>query len=113
MTRSQMILIGLVAVGLVILLVPMSCNAPISKPPFRGCRTSVIGLFGICRHHGSRPGVRAVRLLGGRRLLTRRICDKCGQPRVFLRMQGDGSPYLGCAGFPNCKNPRMLRDYRL
>jgi len=112
MTVGQVILICFGAVVLAIVFVPVSCSAPISRPPFRGCRRPVMGLFGFCRTHRSRPGVRLIRLLGGSHLLARRVCDKCGQSRVFLRMQGDGVPYLGCVGFPNCKNPRMLRDYR-
>jgi hypothetical protein len=90
---------------------PMRCSAPIGTAPFRPCRRPLKWLFGSCQHHGSRPGLRLVRRLGGSRLLTRRVCDKCGRSRVFLRMP-DGAPYLGCVGFPNCKDPRMLKDYR-
>jgi len=94
------------------LFAPMFCCAPISKPPFRGCRRHVAGLFGRCRNHGRRPGLRVIRLLGGERLLSRRVCDRCGQSRVFLRMRDTGTPYLGCVGYPTCKNPRILKNYR-
>ena len=100
---------GLLVAGL---LAPIRCTAPISRPPFRGCRRRVVGVLGICRDHGSRPGLRIIHLLGGTRLLSRRVCDRCGQSRVFLRMRSDGAPYLGCVGYPSCRNARMLKDYR-
>ena len=116
MAGNQLPLIILLAVGAVLLaavFAPRLCCAPISKPPFRGCRRRVIGLFGFCLDHGSRPGARLIRMLGGQRLLSRRVCDRCGQSRVFQRMHQDGAPYLGCVGFPTCKGPaKMLKGYR-
>ncbi len=115
MASEQLTLIVFVGAGAVLLaavFAPRLCCAPISKPPFRGCRRRVIGLFGFCRDHGSRPGIRLIRMLGGQRLLSRRVCDRCGQSRVFQRMQQDGTPYLGCVGVPTCKNPRMPKGYR-
>jgi hypothetical protein len=103
-------LAGLVALGL---LLPMRCHGPISKPPFRGCRTPVIGLLGRCRHHGRRPDVRLVCLLGGERLASRRVCDRCGRARVFGRLRDTGRPFLGCSQYPSCKNARLLAGYRV
>jgi hypothetical protein len=91
---------------------PTSCHAPTKKPPFRGCAISVNGLLGRCRVHGRRAGYRMVVWLGGAKLAGRRICDKCGQRRVFGRLQDTGRAYLGCAGYPTCRNPRLLGSYR-
>jgi ssDNA-binding Zn-finger/Zn-ribbon topoisomerase 1 len=51
-------------------------------------------------------------LFGGERLGRRRVCDKCGQPRVFGRLQDTGKPFLGCVRYPNCKNAKLLAGYR-
>lgn len=97
--------------GIVVLLafgVPVRCSHPISKPPFRGCKAYVAGLLGRCSHHGRGPAVRLMATLGGQELMRRRTCDRCGQPRVFARHTDSGRAYLGCTGFPSCKNPRLL-----
>jgi hypothetical protein len=101
-----------VVVVVVMFVVPVPCAAPTSKAPFRGCREHPHGLLGRCRHHGRRPGLRVIAIFGGDDLLQRRTCDKCGQSRVFLRFEDSGRPYLGCSGFPRCKNPRSLGGYR-
>ena len=48
--------IGLVAVLAAVVLVaggvPMRCQGPIARPPFRGCRHWVYGFLGRCRNHG-------------------------------------------------------------
>jgi ssDNA-binding Zn-finger/Zn-ribbon topoisomerase 1 len=106
----------LVGVPLVAVVTPfavkISCHAPISQRPFRGCRRKVVGLLGRCGTHGRRPGQRLMVLLGGRELAARRICDQCGRRRVFGRRQRDGSPFLGCSGYPACARMRPLADYR-
>jgi hypothetical protein len=96
-----------VAAG-IFLVTPMHCQGVIAKPPFRGCRKIVVGLFGRCHYHGFQPGRRVILLLGGPRLPLRRVCDKCGQPRVFGRHQDSGRPFLGCAGFPACTRSIQL-----
>jgi ribosomal protein S27AE len=88
--------------------VPVRCSHPTSKPPFRGCKVHVAGFLGKCRHHGRAPGARVMATLGGQELMRRRTCDRCGQPRVFARHNDTGRAYLGCTGFPVCKNPRLL-----
>jgi hypothetical protein len=109
-------LIGIgLAVGLALIALvaaPVSCCAPTARKPIRSCRRRVSGLFGRCPHHGRHPGARMIRVLGGKGLLRRRVCDKCGQARRFHRMKDTGAPYLGCVSYPICKNPRMLADYR-
>lgn len=95
-------LIVVVVVAGIPLVIPMHCQAVIAKPPFRGCRKIVMGVFGRCYNHGFQPGRRVIRLLGGPKLPLRRVCDKCGQPRVFGRHQDSGRPFLGCAGYPAC-----------
>jgi hypothetical protein len=90
---------------------PMRCQGPTSKAPFRGCRKSVYGFVGRCIYHGRRPGLRAMAMLGGRHLPGRRVCDKCGRSTVFGRVMDTGKPFLGCSGFPECKRPRWLNDY--
>jgi ribosomal protein L34 len=104
--------LALVAVlaGVVVLAggVPMQCQAPIARPPFRGCRNRVYGFLGRCRNHGFQPGRRRMAAVGGSQLLQRRVCRSCGQPTVFCRMRADGKPYLGCSGYPACKNIRWL-----
>jgi len=103
---------SLVALAVVIVLlafgVPMRCQGPIARPPFRGCRRRVGGFLGYCRAHGFQPGRRLMSVLGGQRLPQRRTCRACGRPTVFCRMQDTGKPFLGCTGFPDCKNPRWL-----
>jgi hypothetical protein len=101
-----------VVVVVVMFVVPVRCAAPTSKAPFPGCKYHPHGLLGRCRHHGRRPGLRVIAIFGGDGLLRRRTCDKCGQARVFLRFEDSGRPYLGCSGFPRCKNPRSLGGYR-
>jgi hypothetical protein len=100
-----------IALMLAIFTVPMKCCSPISKPPIRGCRTHVYGLIGRCRHHGRHPVLRLMATLGGLHLPERRVCDMCGRPALFCRMQKNGKPFLGCSGYPNCKNPRWLNNY--
>lgn len=102
--------VGLTLIALVA--APVSCCAPTARKPIRGCQRRVSGLFGRCPYHGRHPHARMIRILGGKRLLRRRVCDRCGQPREFLRMKDTGAPYLGCIAYPTCKNPRVLKDYR-
>lgn len=106
------VLAGFVAVSFMVVFVvaatPMRCQAPVAKPPFRGCRNMVYGFFGRCRNHGLQPGRRLIGALGGQRLLLRRVCPRCGQPSVFCRASDTGRPFLGCSGFPACKTPRWL-----
>jgi ribosomal protein S27AE len=87
---------------------PVRCNHPTSKPPFRGCKWHVYGFLGKCPHHGRVPGVRLMASFGGRELMRRRTCDRCGQPRVFARHNDTGRAYLGCTRYPVCKNSRLL-----
>jgi hypothetical protein len=107
--------VPLIAVAAVMLfpafVLPVRCQGPIAKPPFRGCRKSVYGFVGHCRYHGRRPGLRIMAVLGGRHLPARRICDKCGRSTTFCRAMDSGKPFLGCAGFPECKRPRWLHNY--
>ena len=108
---SAAFLSGLVAV--VVLLargVPMQCQGPVARPPFRGCRIRVYGFLGRCRTHGLQPGRRLMATVGGSRLLLRRTCAGCGQPTVFRRMQVTGKSYLGCSGYPACKNVHWLNS---
>ena len=114
MSGGSLMVIGYCLAGLaaLVLLIPIRCCSPISKRPFRGCRIRVVGILGLCRSHGSRPGVRLICMLGGERLANRRICDQCGHARVFGRLQETGQPFLGCARYPTCKNPRKLAGYR-
>lgn len=104
--------LGLSSLVVVLTVFPMPCRSPISTPPFRGCRRRVVGLVGRCRNHGRRPGVRVICLFGGEQLGRRRVCDKCGQPQVFGRLQDTGKPFLGCVRYPNCKNAKLLAGYR-
>jgi hypothetical protein len=101
----------MIAVAVVVLaaaVIPMPCQAPISRPPYRGCRHRVYGLFGRCRSHGQRPGFRLIATLGGQRLSARRICSACGRPAGFARARATGKPFLGCTGFPECRRHRWL-----
>lgn len=97
------VVIALLAVG-----VPMRCQGPIARPPFRGCRKTVYGFLGRCRNHGFQPSRRLMAALGGSRLPLRRTCAGCGQPTVFCRIQDTGKPFLGCSGYPACKKIRWL-----
>jgi hypothetical protein len=105
---SAVFLSGLVVILLLAGGVPMRCQGPIARPPFRGCRRRVYGFLGRCRNHGFQPGRRLMAAIGGSPLLLRRTCAGCGQPAVFCRMQDTGKPFLGCSGFPACKNIRWL-----
>jgi hypothetical protein len=78
---------------------------------YRPCRVPVRWFLGPCQHHGRGGRRRVLATFGGTALLDRRTCDKCGRPRVFGRIQDSGAPFLGCARFPNCKNPRLLSGY--
>jgi hypothetical protein len=98
---------------LVIFLMPVRCSHPISKSPFRGCRRWVTGIFGRCRDHGRGPQNRVIARFGGQALIRRRTCDRCGRPREFVRFSDTGRSYLGCSGWPACKNPRLLGNYTL
>jgi hypothetical protein len=88
--------------------VPMRCQGPIARPPYRGCRKTVYGLLGRCRHHGFQPARRLMAAAGGGQLLLRRTCRSCGQPAVFARMSATGKPFLGCREYPACKKIRFL-----
>lgn len=104
-------MVYLIALGIVVLsplAVPMQCQGVTSKAPYRGCRKGVFGLLGQCRHHGRQARRRLIWLLGGSQLLQRQVCDKCGEPRVFGRLQDSGKPFLGCSRYPACKSPRLL-----
>jgi hypothetical protein len=107
-----MVAVGLGAVLTVLILlavvVPMRCQGPIARPPYRGCRKTVYGLLGRCRYHGFQPGRRLMAAAGGGRLLLRRTCGGCGQPAVFVRMSDTGKPFLGCTEYPACKKIRFL-----
>lgn len=96
------LVVVIIAAVVVPMAVPMYCAGVISKPPYRGCRKVVVGLFGRCYYHRFQPRRRFIQLLGGQKLLLRRVCDKCGRPRVFGRHQESGRPFLGCAGYPAC-----------
>jgi DNA topoisomerase-1 len=38
-------------------------------------------------------------------------CEKCGKPMVIKRTRKDGSEFLGCSGYPKCKNTMdFIRD---
>jgi hypothetical protein len=102
--------LGAVLAALVLLavVVPMRCQGPIARPPYRGCRKTVYGLLGRCRYHGFQPGRRLMAAAGGGRLLLRRTCGGCGQPTVFARMSDTGKPFLGCSEYPACKKIRFL-----
>jgi hypothetical protein len=103
---------SLIALAVVIVLlafgVPMRCQGSIARPPFRGCRKRVGGFLGYCRVHGFQPSRRLMSVFGGQQLTQRTTCAACGRPTVFCRMQVTGKPFLGCTGFPGCKNPRWL-----
>jgi hypothetical protein len=100
--------IALVVVVLLAFGVPMRCQAPITRAPFRGCHNTVYGFLGHCRNHGFQPSRRLMAVLGGQQLLLRRTCRVCGQPTLFCRRQDTGKPFLGCTDFPACKTPRWL-----
>jgi hypothetical protein len=112
MVREIAVAFGFIIAAVVIVFLvagtPMWCQAPIGRPPFRGCRRRVPGFFGRCRDHGVRPGRRLVAVLGGQQLPLRRICAGCGRPAVFCRARDTGRPFLGCSGFPDCKKRRWL-----
>ncbi|GAB3267117.1 hypothetical protein GCM10027456_51750 [Kineosporia babensis] len=93
--------------------VPLQCNHPKGPAPFRGCWFWVYGFAGSCQHHGRPVGSRIMGLLGGKSLIARRQCDRCGYPRVYARHRDSGRSYLGCMHHPNCKNPRLLGNYTL
>lgn len=38
------------------------------------------------------------------------ICDKCGLPMKERTRASDGSKFLGCSGFPSCKNVVSIKD---
>jgi hypothetical protein len=108
---ERAVLIGVAAAVMVVLVVtgtPMPCRGQTSKAPFRGCKNYVYGLFGRCRHHGMQPGRRVIAVLGGHRLLLRRVCAGCGLPTEFCRAGSNGWPFLGCSGFPSCTKRRSL-----
>jgi hypothetical protein len=109
---GYVVLAGVVVVaGLTVFVVtatPMHCQGPIARPPFRGCRHVVYGLFGRCRNHGVQPARRVMAILGGQQLLLRRVCLGCGLPSVFCRAGDTGRPFLGCSGFPACRKQRWL-----
>jgi hypothetical protein len=96
------LIVVVVAAVVIPVAAPMQCAGVIAKSPYRGCYKIVPGLFGRCRYHGFQPRRRVIRLLGGQKLLMRRACDKCGQPRVYGRHPDSGRPFLGCAGHPAC-----------
>jgi hypothetical protein len=71
--------LGAVLAALVLLavVVPMRCQGPIARPPYRGCRKTVYGLLGRCRYHGFQPG---------RRLMAAAAADMWGlRPAHGLR----------------------------
>lgn len=105
-----MLALLLAGVAVVALLagVPMRCQGPIARSPFRGCRNTVYGFLGHCRHHGFQPGRRLMAVAGGSRLLQRRTCPRCGEPRAFVRLRTTGKPFLGCSGYPACERRQWL-----
>ncbi len=40
--------------------------------------------------------------------VTDAVCDQCGKPMTARRRKRDGSAFLGCTGYPRCKNVRQL-----
>jgi DNA topoisomerase-1 len=42
--------------------------------------------------------------------LTDTLCDKCGRPMVIKR--GRFGPFLGCSGYPECKNIMKVKSGR-
>lgn len=102
------VIVGAVLVLAVVAGTPMHCQGQTSKPPFRGCKIIVYGIFGRCRIHRLQPRRRMIAVLGGQKLLLRRVCISCGLPSVFCRARDTGKPFLGCSGFPSCKKPRWL-----
>jgi hypothetical protein len=104
---------SLVVLKFLAFILPMRCQGAIARPPFRGCRIRVYGFLGHCRNHGFQPQRRMMSALGGQRLAARRTCSSCGRPAVFCRRRDTGRPFLGCTGFPECKNPRWLGNWTL
>lgn len=37
------------------------------------------------------------------------LCDKCKAPMRMLTNKKDGSKFLGCTGYPNCKNTKSIK----
>lgn len=111
MTFSYSLALVLAIIAALLFMLPMRCEHPISRPPFRGCRKRVYGFHGSCGSHGRNARARYLVALGGRKLMHRRVCGNCGRGKVFIRFQKDGKPYLGCTGYPQCKNPRLLDSY--
>jgi hypothetical protein len=110
-TFSYILVLALIVLLLLSFAVPMRCEHPIGRTPFRGCRRTVYGFHGTCGSHGRRAQARYLVALGGRKLMHRRVCANCGRAKVFIRFQNSGKPYLGCTGYPNCKSPRLLDTY--
>ena len=103
------VVVVLVAAMLVALRVP--CQQVVtSQKVFRGCTIRVYGLIGRCRSHGRHPVVRLIGVLGGTRLVNRRICPDCGQRIVFARQLETGSANLECAR-AKCSHNRPLKSY--
>ena len=40
--------------------------------------------------------------------VTDAVCDLCGKPMTVRRRKRDGAPFLGCTGYPKCRNVRQL-----
>ena len=40
--------------------------------------------------------------------VTDAVCDQCGKPMTVRRRKRDGSAFLGCTGYPKCRNVRQL-----
>ena len=40
--------------------------------------------------------------------VTDAVCDLCGKPMTARRRKRDGSAFLGCTGYPRCRNVRQL-----
>ena len=40
--------------------------------------------------------------------VTDAVCDQCGKPMTARRRKRDGSAFLGCTGYPKCRNVRQL-----
>ena len=88
------------------------CGKPMTARRRKRDGSAFLGCTGYpkCRNVRQLPGAEGAEAAPPVALpeVTDAVCDQCGKPMAVRRRKRDGSAFLGCTGYPKCRNVRQL-----